>query len=182
MGDALTIRPVTRADAGAIAAIYAHYVLNSVITFEVEPPDAAEMAARIDHILPRYPFLAAERDGRLLGYAYAGKLYERAAYRWSAEGTVYVAHDRHRQGIGALLYRTLIAALAEQGFQTVVGKITLPNAASVMLHENFGFIRSGVLSRVGFKHGGWFDVGIYQLDLGMRPPHPQETRPFSYPA
>jgi phosphinothricin acetyltransferase len=179
MGGALTIRPATRGDAAAIAAIYAHYVRNSVITFEIDPPDADEMAARIDHILPAYPFLVAVREGRLVGYAYAGKLYERAAYRWTVEATVYVAHGHHRQGIGGELYRTLIATLGEQGFQAVIGKITLPNPASVKLHEAFGFIRCGVFAKVGYKLGGWHDVGLYQLDLGTRPGTPRKTRPFA---
>jgi L-amino acid N-acyltransferase YncA len=178
MGEALNVRPAAAADAAAIAAIYAHYVDHSVITFELTPPDAAEILSRIGHILPRYPFLVAEQDGRIMGYAYAGKLYERAAYRWAVETTVYVAPDRHRQGIGQTLYATLIATLAQQGFQTAFGKITLPNPASVALHETFGFIRCGVLSRVGYKHGGWHDVGLYQLDLGTRPARPEETRPF----
>lgn len=178
MGDTLIIRPASRADAAAIASIYAHYVRNGVISFELDPPDVQEMAARIDLILPHYPFLAAERDGVLIGYAYAGKLYERPAYRWSAEATVYVAHDQHRQGIGRALYTTLISALKEQGFQTIIGKITLPNPASVTLHEMFGFVPSGVLAKVGFKHGEWHDVGLYQLDLGSRPANPEETRSF----
>lgn len=179
MVGALTIRPATRGDAAAIATIYAHYVRHSVISFETDPPDAQEMAARIDHILPRHPFLAAERAGALVGYAYASKLYERLAYRWSAETTVYVAPDHHRQGIGRELYRMLIASLGEQGFQAVFGKITLPNPASVRLHESFGFVRCGVLAKVGFKNGGWHDVGLYQLELGSRPANPRETRPFT---
>ena len=179
MGDALTIRPATRGDAAAIAAIYAHYVLNSAVTFEIDPPDRAEMATRIGQILPRYPFLVAERAGVPVGYAYAGKLYERAAYRWTTEATVYVDHRRHGQKIGTALYRTLIAALNEQGFQAVVGKITLPNPASVSLHEAFGFVRSGLFAKVGFKHGGWHDVGLYQLDFGSRPSRPDEPRPFT---
>lgn len=179
MGDTLTIRPATRADAGAVAAVYAHYVRASVITFEVDPPDAEAMAERIDQILPHYPYLLAERAGRIVGYAYAGKLYERAAYRWAAEATVYVAAEHHRQGIGQALYRELISTLAAQGFQTVIGKITLPNPASVSLHESFGFIRCGLFAKVGFKNGGWHDVGVYQLDLAARPAHPEETRPFA---
>ena len=126
-----------------------------------------------------YPFIVAECNGLLSGYAYAGRLYERAAYRWVAEATVYVAQDRHRRGIGRALYRSLIASLREQGFQAVVGKITLPNPASVTLHESFGFVRSGVFTKVGFKHGKWHDVGLYQLDLGSRPTSPEETRPFA---
>lgn len=179
MGRALKIRPARRDDAIAIAAIYAHYVRESVITFEVEPPDSGEIARRIDLILPHFPYLVAETNGELVGYAYAGKLYERAAYRWTAEATVYVAPDRHRRGIGRSLYGALIDALATQGFQSVVGKITLPNPASVMLHEAFGFVRCGVLTRVGFKHGGWHDVGIYQLDFGPRPDNPAEPGLFS---
>ena len=179
MGGTLKIRPATLADAGAIAAIYAHYVVNSAITFELDPPGAAEMAARIAHILPHHPFLVAEQERRLLGYAYAAKLYERAAYRWATEATVYVAPGRHRQGIGSRLYRPLIAALGEQGFQAVIGKITLPNPASVALHEHFGFVRCGVFGKVGYKNGAWHDVGLYQLDFGTRPAEPRELRPFS---
>ncbi|ATE65107.1 GNAT family N-acetyltransferase [Rhizorhabdus dicambivorans] len=178
MGATLSVRSATVGDAGAIAGIYAHYVERSVVTFELTPPDAAEIAARIGHVLPRYPFLVAEQEGRIAGYAYAGKLYERPAYRWAAETTVYVAPDRHRQGVGQTLYSVLIASLAAQGFQTAIGKITLPNLASVALHEAFGFVRCGILSRVGYKQGGWHDVGIYQLELGTRPARPEETRPF----
>lgn len=179
MGGALKIRSATRDDAAALAAIYAHYVRDSVITFEVDPPDSSEMARRIDLALPHYPYLVAETNGELAGYAYAGRLYERAAYRWTAEATVYVAQDRHRQGIGRALYRALIDALDAQGFQSVVGKITLPNPASVVLHEAFGFVLRGTLARIGHKHGGWHDVGIYQLDFGPRPDDPAEPRPFS---
>ena len=178
MGDALAIRPVRRDDAAAIAAIYAYYVRNSAVTFELDPPDAEEMATRIDTILPLYPYLVAEEQGAVVGYAYAGRIYERAAYRWTAEATVYVAHDRHRRGIGRLLYDRLVAALTAQGFQSVVGKITLPNPASVQLHEAFGFRQAGLLAQVGYKQGAWHDVGIYQLEIGARPDSPQEPRPF----
>lgn len=178
MGAPLTIRAALPADAEAIAAIYAHYVLTGPITFEVDPPSAADMARRIADILPHHPYLVAERDGAVAGYAYATRLYERAAYRWAVEATVYIAPDSHRRGIGAALYRALIASLAEQGFRTVIGKITLPNPASVRLHESLGFVRSGVLSRIGFKQDSWHDVGIYQLDLGGHPVPPPEPRPF----
>ena len=178
MGDTLAIRPVRRDDAAAIAAIYAHYVRNSAVTFELDSPDAEEMAARIDTILPLYPYLVAEEEGAVLGYAYAGRIYERAAYRWTVEATVYVADDWHRRGIGRLLYERLIAALTAQGFQSVVGKITLPNPASVQLHEAFGFRQAGLLAKVGYKQGAWHDVGIYQLELGPRPERPDEPRPF----
>lgn len=179
MADPLTIRPAVLADAGAIAAIYAHYVLNSVITFEVDAPTAEEMAGRMAQLLPHYPFLVAEIGGAVVGYAYAGRLYERAAYRWAVESTVYLTPDHHGRGIGIALYRKLIDTLAALGFQAVIGKITLPNAASTTLHERLGFRRTGVLASVGFKADGWHDVGIYQLDLGPRPAQPQETRAFA---
>jgi len=180
MGDTVDIRPVRRDDAAAIAAIYAYYVRDSVITFELDPPDVVEIAARIGTILPIYPYLVAEQAGSVLGYAYAGRLYERAAYRWTAEAAVYVAQGRHRRGIGQLLYDALIAALTAQGFQSIVGKITLPNRASVALHERFGFRQAGLLAQVGYKHGAWHDVGIYQLQLGSRPDRPGEPRPFLF--
>lgn len=178
MGAALIVRPAVGADAGAIAAIYAHYVEHSAVTFELTPPDAAAILSRMNHILPRYPFFVAEHDGLVAGYAYAGALYERAAYRWATETTVYAVPGRQRQGIGQALYAMLIATLGQQGFQTAIGKITLPNPASVALHERFGFVRSGVLGRVGYKLGRWHDVGIYQLELGNRPDRPEEPRPF----
>jgi len=179
MADPLTIRPAILADAGAIAAIYAHYVRNSVITFEVDAPTSEEMAGRMAQLLPHYPFLVAEGDDGIVGYAYAGRLYERAAYRWAVESTVYLSPDRQGEGIGGALYRRLIEALEQQGFQTVIGKITLPNPASTTLHGKLGFVRSGILSKVGFKDGRWHDVGLYQLDVGSRPAHPEETKAFA---
>lgn len=177
MGDPL-VRPARRGDAAGIAAIYAHYVRDSAVTFELDPPEAGEMAARMGALLPIYPYLVAEQDRSLLGYAYAGRLYERAAYRWTVEATVYVAQDQHRRGIGRLLYHKLLATLTAQGFQSVVGKITLPNPASVRLHEAFGFRQAGLFAQVGYKHGAWHDVGIFQLELGPRPEKPAEPRQF----
>lgn len=178
MGGPLRIRAALPADAEAIAAIYAHYVLTGPITFEIDPPSVMEMARRIADILPHHPYFVAEQMEGIVGYAYATRVYERAAYRWAVEATVYVAPDSHRRGIGAALYEALIARLREQGFRTVIGKITLPNPASVRLHESFGFKRAGVLARIGFKQDSWHDVGIYQLDLGGHPVPPPEPRPF----
>jgi len=178
MARPLTIRPAAITDSDAIAAIYAHYVEMTAISFETERPDGGIMASRIRDCLPRYPYLAAESEGKLTGYAYATRLYERAAYRWTAEATIYVAHDRRGMGIGRELYAALIDSLRKQGFQSVVGKITLPNSASVRLHERIGFIQSGILHKVGYKLGSWHDVGLYQLDLAARPEAPDETLPF----
>jgi L-amino acid N-acyltransferase YncA len=178
MGDPLKIRPAVASDADAITAIYAHYVSTSAISFEVEPPSVEQIALRMAQILLHYPYLVAEQDGAIVGYAYATRLYERAAYRWATEATVYVAPDGHRRGTGIALYRALIASLGEQGFHTVIGKITLPNPASVHLHERVGFRQAGLLAKVGFKQGRWHDVGIYQLDLCEHPAEPREPRPF----
>ncbi|MES2495242.1 MAG: N-acetyltransferase family protein [Pseudomonadota bacterium] len=174
MGGALSLRPARHSDAAAIAAIYAYYVLNGPVTFEVDPPSEQDMAGRIAAAQQGHEFLVAEYDVVVVGYAYAGKLYDRAAYRWAVEASVYVAPDRHRQGIGAALYGDLITILTARGFQTVIGKITLPNSASTLLHERFGFRQAGLLSRIGHKHGLWHDVGIFQLDLGERPKAPAD--------
>lgn len=175
----MKLRPVRGSDAPAIAAIYAHYVLNGPVTFEIDTPSEQEMAARIAGIVQHHPYLVAELDGVIVGYAYAAKLYERAAYRWAVEASVYVTPDHHRKGVGGALYSELLEVLAERGFQTVIGKITLPNPASTFLHERFGFRQVGILARVGYKQESWHDVGIYQLDLGDRPERPADPRSAS---
>lgn len=174
MGDALTIRAATADDAEAIAAIYAHYVRETAISFEVEPPTAEEIARRIAAIGARYPYLVIEEDGVLAGYAYATELYARAAYRWMAETSVYLAADRRGRGTGRTLYRALLHELTRRGFQAAFGKVTLPNEASARLHEALGFTLNGRLRQVGYKHGRWHDVGLYQLELAARPDMPAE--------
>jgi phosphinothricin acetyltransferase len=174
----MTIRVATAADAEAIAAIYAPYVLETAISFEEVPPSAAEMAARMAKALPTHPFLVLEEGGRIAGYAYAGPHNERAAYRWSANVSVYVAADAHRRGIGRALYERLIETLRRQGFHSLYGGITLPNAKSVGLHEAMGFTHVGIYREVGFKFGRWHDVGYWRLGLADGPPAAEPT-PFS---
>jgi phosphinothricin acetyltransferase len=152
-------------DAGACAAVYEPFVTDSAISFEETPPDAAEFANRIERITRRHPWLVAELDGEVVGFAYGSPHRERAAYRWAADVSVYLAAKAHRRGIGRELYQTLFELLKRQGLQTLCAGITLPNEASVGLHEALGFRRIGVYRRIGFKRGCWRDVGWWQLEL-----------------
>jgi L-amino acid N-acyltransferase YncA len=169
------IRLATPQDAGAIAAIYDPVVASSAISFEEDPPGATVMARRISEGSPFAPWLVDAGDsGRVQGYAYASKHRERAAYRWSVDVAVYVGADLHRHGVGRALYTSLFALLRLQGFYAAHAGITLPNRASVALHERMGFKPVGVYRAVGYKLGAWRDVGWWQLDLGERdaPPSP----------
>jgi phosphinothricin acetyltransferase len=153
-------------DGGACAAIYRPAVTDGVASFESEAPSAAEMAARIAAVTARRPWLVAEDDaGQVIGYAYASAHRERAAYRWSVEVTVYVDARHHRRGVARALYEPLLALLAAQGFRIALAGITLPNPASVGLHEALGFTPVGVYRGVGFKAGAWHDVGWWQKPL-----------------
>ena len=171
------IRIATPEDADAIAAIYAPYVRDTAISFEWGPPSVEEMRGRIRQTLERFPWLVAVDDDRLVGYAYATGYRSRAAYQWSAEVSVYVGREAHRRGAGGMLYDTLIALLALQGYRTLYGVIALPNEASVSFHERKGFVRIGTFPAAGFKHGAWHDVlwmrrGIEQADAAPAPPTP----------
>ena len=157
------IRPVTAADAAAIAAIYNHYVTNTTVTFEEEPVSASEMARRIETVVSSgQPWLVAEVDGKVAGYAYATRWHHRHGYRYSAEVTVYLGPDFGGRGIGSALYRELFPLLESSGIRSLVGVIALPNAASVALHEKFGMQKVGHLKAIGMKFGEWIDVGYWQ--------------------
>lgn len=160
-------------DGPACAAIYAPFVAGSAVSFEDVPPDGAEFARRIALIWTRYPWLVAEDPGEVVGYAYASAYRERAAYRWAAEAAVYVADEHRGRGIGKRLYRVLFDLLGQQGIRTVCAGVTLPNRASVALHESLGFQPVGVYRRIGYKQGAWHDVGWWQLEL----PGPNEDPP-----
>ena len=158
-------RLATAEDAPAIAAIYAPYVRDTIVSFETEAPDAAEIAARIARIGRQYPWLVASVDGRVAGYAYACENRSRLAYRWSVDAAVYLDASAQRQGIGSALYRRLFALLRAQGYVNAFAGISLPNAASVALHEAMGFALIGIYRNVGYKLGAWRDVGWWQLAL-----------------
>ncbi len=152
-------------DAAGCAAIYEPFVRETAISFEERIPTAADFAARIQRIESTHPWLVAEHDGRLAGYAYGCPHRERAAYRWAAEVTVYVETAFRRRGVGRELYRALLAQLREQGLWMACAGVTLPNEASVGLHESLGFKPVGVYTRIGYKFGQWWDVGWWQLAL-----------------
>jgi phosphinothricin acetyltransferase len=152
-------------DAAACAAIYAPSVESTPISFELTPPDAAEFARRIERYSATHQFLVAEEGGEVAGYAYACRWRERPAYDWAVEVSVYVDPARKREGVGRALYAELLDRLRAQGFRVAVAGITLPNPASIALHERMGFRSIGALREVGWKVGGWHDVGYWQLLL-----------------
>lgn len=167
----MQIRHVDAArDAAACAAIYAPYVTDGVVSLEEIPPSEREFTARIERISSNYPWLVAEVDDRIVGYAYASQHRERVAYRWAADVTVYIDPRHHRRGIGRALYRTLFELIADQGIYVACAGITLPNAASVGLHEDLGFTPVGVYRGIAWKAGAWWDVGWWQLQLAPEGP------------
>ena len=152
-------------DAAACAAIYAPYVRDTAISFEVQAPGTAEMAVRIERLTKSHAWLVAQAQDEILGYAYACPHRERAAYRWTTEVSVYVDARHRRRGAGRQLYEVLLRVLAERDYRVALAVIALPNDASVAFHEAFGFRPVGVYRGLGFKLGEWWDVGWWQLDL-----------------
>jgi L-amino acid N-acyltransferase YncA len=168
------IRLASEADASAIAAIYWPYVDESRISFEETPPEHDEMARRMQS--PSHPWLVAEQDGAVIGYASTSPMRSRAAYRWSVETGIYLNGAAQGRGIGRQLLSAHLDLLQRQGFVTVIAGIALPNDASVALHEKLGFRLSGIERGVGFKLGEWVDVGRWQRDLAPRSTTPPELR------
>ncbi|MBS0505686.1 MAG: N-acetyltransferase [Proteobacteria bacterium] len=175
----IRIRPATPEDAAAVAAIYAPHVTDSVASFEEKAPTAAEMRARMAKLAGRFPWLIADEGGTVLGYAYACQFRDRRAYRWAVETTVYVADAAQSRGVGSLLYTALLDQLRRQGFTQAIAAISLPNDASVKLHERAGFRRAGVYRQVGWKMGRWVDVGLWQAELADPQGEPAEPGPFA---
>jgi L-amino acid N-acyltransferase YncA len=172
-------RAATPEDAAAIAEIYGYFVRGSAVSFETEPPDEAAMRSRIESGGDLYPWLVAEADGKVLGYAYAARFRDRPAYRFAVETSVYLRPDSAGRGIGRRLYEPLLAMLRAQGFTQAIAAITLPNEASVRLHERLGFERAGTYRQVGWKVGAWHDVGLWQRALAAAAIPPEEPRPLS---
>ncbi|MGQ4810085.1 L-methionine sulfoximine/L-methionine sulfone acetyltransferase [Candidatus Entotheonellaceae bacterium PAL068K] len=168
MSSAPTIRDSIAADIPAITAIYAVHVRQGSASFEITPPSEAEMAQRRATILAAdLPYLVADLDGRVAGYAYAGAYRPRPAYRHTVEHSVYVAEGTHRRGVGRALLQTLIRACETAGKRQMIAVIgDAANVASIALHEAVGFQHAGRLKDVGFKHGGWLDVVLMQRSLG----------------
>ena len=165
----MSIREVRDADAVVLVAIYNHYIRHSAATFEEQPLEAAEFRRRIaDVIALDLPWLVAEDAGAVVGYAYANRWRERTAYRYSVETTVYLAPDCTGSGWGTALYRELFARLRARGLHAAIGGITLPNPASVALHEKLGMRQVAHFPEVGFKQDRWLDVGYWQICFGAK--------------
>jgi L-amino acid N-acyltransferase YncA len=151
-------RQATAADARVLLDIYRPYVEAPGYCFELEPPTEAEFSARIERAIAHWDWLIAERDGRVLGYAYAGQHRERAAYRYSCEVSAYLAPQAQGQGIGSALYTTLLSRLSQLGYRNALAVIVHPNLASEAFHARHGFERVGVFRKAGLKQGRWWDV------------------------
>ncbi|ANY05262.1 GNAT family N-acetyltransferase [Pseudonocardia sp. HH130630-07] len=165
------IRDATSADAGACAAIYAPFVTGTAVSFESEPPDAAQMAGRIATARRHHAWrVGTDPDGTVLGYAYGAPFKPREAYRWTCEVSVYLHPDARGRGAGRALYTDLLDRLAERGMVVAVAVLTLPNDASVGLHRSLGFTEVGVFPGVGWKLGRWRDVVWYRRALADPPP------------
>jgi len=168
------IRLAQPADAEQMLAIYTPIVRDTIISFELEPPGSEEFQRRIEHGMQRFPWLVCDREGELLGYAYAGAYRARPAYQWCCESSVYVAESARGCGVGRALYTSLFKVLELQGYCGVYAGTTLPNPASVALHRACGFSEVGVFRQAGYKHGAWHDVAWWQLRL-QDPPSPPDA-------
>ena len=166
----MIIRLAAAEDAAAVAALYAPYVTQSAVSFETEPPDEAGFRARIEAGGDLYPWLVAQDEGALVGYASASAFRPRPAYRFTVETSVYLAADAVGRGVGGRLYSALLETLEAQGFTQAIGAITLPNPASVALHERLGFVRAGTYRDVGWKLEKWHSVGLWQRALAATGP------------
>ena len=170
------MRAASPADAGACAAIYAPYVRDTAITFELEPPSPTEMAERIAAAQRTHAWLVLEGEREVVGYAYGSRFNARAAYRWACEVSVYIEIGRRRTGGGRALYEALLTRLAERGYRVALAGMTLPNDASVGLHRAIGFETVGTYRRIGFKDGAWHDVQWAQRFLTSGDGAPSEPR------
>lgn len=172
-----TVRLAARGDAEGMRAVYAPYV-ETPVTFDVAVPSPDEFAARMAAVMPAYPCLVLERDGRIVGFAYAHAQAERAAYRWNAELSVYLEQGATGGGRGRALYEALLKLVRKQGILSAYGLVTVPNEASERLHESLGFERSWVQPHAGWKDGSWHDVAWYVKGLAPFDGLPRDPIPF----
>lgn len=182
----ITIRTARAEDAAALTRIYRYYVEHTAITFEYEAPDAAEMNARREAVLTHYPYLVAEREGEVLGYAYAHAFYGRAAYAWSVESSIYLEKDARGMGLGRSLYDALESALREMGILNINACIAVPRGeadpyltdASIAFHQHLGYRMVGTFHQSGYKFGRWYDVAWMEKLLDEHAEHPSPVRNF----
>ncbi len=162
----MNIRHARNEDAAQIAEIYNYYITSTHHTFETEPLAASDMTARIEDVSSGYPFLVAEKDGEVLGYAFAVQFKLRDAYEHSAEVSIYVKNEAKQKGIGTRLYDQLFKELGETLTHAIVAGIAMPNDASIAFHEKLGFKKVAHFREVGYKLGRWIDVGYWELMPG----------------
>ena len=174
----IRMRVATPADAAGCLAIYRPFVESTPVTFERTVPSVDEFAGRMAEVLKRHPWLVCEEQDRIQGYVYATYYRPRPAYQWGLETTVYLAPDARGQGVATVLYRNLLECLRRQGIVNAYAAITLPNDASVALHERLGFLFLGQYDATGYKLGAWHTVGWWQLRLSPLPDQPREPIPF----
>ncbi len=180
-----SIRVATPDDAGALLAIYTPYVTNTAISFECEAPGLSEFQKRIENTLKRYPYLLAERDGEILGYAYTGPFVGRAAYAWAAETTIYLKEDKKKMGIGRALYEALEKVSRAQNILNLNACIGYPEADdeyltgnSVQFHGHMGYRMVGEFHKCGYKFGRWYNMVWMEKLLGEHGENPKEVIPF----
>ena len=165
----LIIRDVTILDGDKIAAIYNYYILHSISTFEEDELTFEEVVNRIQQVTKNYPWLVAELDGELIGYAYANEWKSRSAYRFTAETSIYLKQGCNSKGIGYKLYDALIQKIEKETLLVnLIGGISLPNDSSIRLHEKLGFQKLGQFHQVGWKFNQWVDVGYWEKRLPVK--------------
>ena len=181
------IRLVKPEDAGRLVEIYAPYVKQTAVTFEYEVPSVAEFRKRIESILKKYPYLVAEQDGEITGYAYAGVFIERPAADWAAEAAIYVDRGRRRSGVGRALYEALEKALIRQNILNINACIACPEAEdeyltydSIRFHECMGYRMAGRFHQCGYKFGHWYDLVWMEKHLGKHPAKPEAVKWFAH--
>lgn len=171
-----SIRRAREADAQALLNIYAPYVTDTPVTFEYEVPSLSEFTGRIMSVSADYPYLVCERDGAVIGYAYAHRYKERAAYQWDAELSVYLDGANRGRGLGKAFYTALIEILRLQNIKNVYGCVLCPNENSERLHESLGFARVGVFRSTGYKCGAWRDVVWFEKQIAAYDTEPEPFR------
>ena len=174
----IIIRPAAGKDAEELVSIYAPYVLETAVTYEYEVPSVEEFCGRIENTMKNYPYFVAEEGGIILGYAYASSFHPRAAFRWSAEVTVYLRKEAHGRGIGRKLYEKLEEILKKQNVQTLIALIADPNPESVAFHEKLGYHVAGRLTDCAYKLGQWRGMYYMEKFIGDREGEPRQFIPF----
>ena len=165
----MTIRDARRSDVPAMLAIYAPFVEHTAVSFEYDVPTEAEFARRLEEHQAAFPWLVCEENGRVMGYAYAGRAFERAAYGWNAEISCYLAPELRGRGVGRRLYARIEEILTRLGYYKLFAVVTSANAPSVAFHRALGFRDAACFRNVGYKQGGWYDVLWLEKTLCDRP-------------